>query len=254
MDATYCLLFTARVRSMREGNIYTWEWLSVHIAGGGTPSQVWLGGPHPRSGLGGTPSQVGGVPPLTRSGWGIPPDLEWGTPRPKLGYPPGPGTGYPPPPPGPGTGYPPRPETGYPPPDLGYPPPSTSSTWYMAGGMPLAFTQGGLSCFKFCFLPIIETKLCTTVYCYIFITRIRRLREDNVFTNVCLLKGAFQHYPQCHGAGGGHLLSRSCPGWYSYYIMLCRTRNTHFPDVGIGEMRGRYASSVHARGLSCCWK
>ena len=44
-------ILTARVRSTREGNIYTWECLSVHIAGGwGTPSEVWL--------MGGTPSQV----------------------------------------------------------------------------------------------------------------------------------------------------------------------------------------------------
>ena len=34
---------TARVLSTREGNIYTWECLSVHHwwGGGGTPSQVW---------------------------------------------------------------------------------------------------------------------------------------------------------------------------------------------------------------------
>ena len=30
-------MFTARVRSKREGNIYTWECLSVHHWGGGTP-------------------------------------------------------------------------------------------------------------------------------------------------------------------------------------------------------------------------
>ena len=100
---TICLLvafITARVRSTREGNIYTWECLSVHIVGGGgavphlrsggggggTPSQVLLGGrglPEPRSGWGGgTPSQVLGMPPA----------------RPGMGYPPlpGPGMGYPP--------------------------------------------------------------------------------------------------------------------------------------------------------------
>ena len=48
-------LFTARVRSTREGNIYSSECLSVHIAGGrgypipgltrgGIPSKVWPGG------------------------------------------------------------------------------------------------------------------------------------------------------------------------------------------------------------------
>ena len=42
---------TARVRSTREGNIYTWECLSVHHWWGvPTLSQVWVGG--------GTPSQV----------------------------------------------------------------------------------------------------------------------------------------------------------------------------------------------------
>ena len=41
----YCLhfIFTARIRRMREGNIFS---LST-LAGGGTPSQVWVGGlPH----------------------------------------------------------------------------------------------------------------------------------------------------------------------------------------------------------------
>ena len=118
---------TAPLRSTREGNIYTWECLSVHhwwgrgtpsqvwvgaypvpglgwypnpgLGGGGTPTQVWVGGyPNPGLGGGGTPSQVevwvggtksqvwvgrypipglGGYPgysPLARSGW-------WGVPR-----------------------------------------------------------------------------------------------------------------------------------------------------------------------------
>ena len=103
-------IFTVRVRSTREGNIYTWECLSVHHGGGGypipglsrgsTPFLVW-GVPHPMSGWGGTPSQVwvGGVPcprcggypipgldgggtqgtPLARSGW-------WGVPHDWMGY------------------------------------------------------------------------------------------------------------------------------------------------------------------------
>ena len=94
-------VFTARVRSTREGNINTWECLSVHhqggypvpgLGGGVTPpSQVWMVGggvPYPRSGLWGVyPSQVwmvAGVP-HPRSGWwgGVPrvpprPDLNGG--------------------------------------------------------------------------------------------------------------------------------------------------------------------------------
>ena len=70
--------------------------LSVHISGGGYPSQVW-GGPHPRSGQGGypipglgwggTPSQVwtGGTPQT----WDrVPPDLGQGTLRTWDGVPP----------------------------------------------------------------------------------------------------------------------------------------------------------------------
>ena len=74
-------VFTARVRSTREGNIYTWKCLSVHFWGGGSQVQVQVGvGPRSRSrwgrgvpgpGLGGLPSpRLGGVPGL-RSG-GVP--------------------------------------------------------------------------------------------------------------------------------------------------------------------------------------
>ena len=105
LEYNFASIITARVRSTREGNIYTWECLSVHrcrgvphprsggypisgLAGGGTPSQVWLGG-YPISGLGGPPSQVRGVPHLRSGGTpsqvggtkGTPhPDLRWGNP------------------------------------------------------------------------------------------------------------------------------------------------------------------------------
>ena len=87
------LFITARVRSTKEGNVLTRVCVSVHTCGGGrypisglgeggTPSQVWpgvphlrsgWGVPHPRSGQRGTPSQVlpVGYPP-TRSGRGTP--------------------------------------------------------------------------------------------------------------------------------------------------------------------------------------
>ena len=95
-------IITARVRSTREGNIYTWECLSVHHRGGGVPPQTQDG----------VPPTWGGVPPH----------------RPEVGYPPRPGTGYPPP------------DLGWSTPQTwdGLPPPTTC---YTAGGMPLAFTQ-----------------------------------------------------------------------------------------------------------------
>ena len=103
------IIFTARVRSTREDNIYTWECLSVHIAGGGegypipglasrgaTPSQVWLGGTSSQAWEGrgtlltrsgqGTPGPGMGYPLDLEKG--TPPDLGWGTPRPEMGYPP----------------------------------------------------------------------------------------------------------------------------------------------------------------------
>ena len=98
----------------------------------------------------GTPPTWDGVPPGPEMGyppdlrWGTPPDLRWGYPsRPGMGYtPPDLGWGNPPTP-RPGTKSPPGPKTGYAPgPGTGYPPPpSIASTWYAAGGMPLAFTQ-----------------------------------------------------------------------------------------------------------------
>ena len=38
-------IFTVRVRSTREGNIYTWKRLSVHFWGGGPMSQIFGGVP-----------------------------------------------------------------------------------------------------------------------------------------------------------------------------------------------------------------
>ena len=121
-----------------------WGW-------GGTPSQVW-GVPHPKSGLGGypIPGLVGGVPHLRSQGYpGYPPDQVWmGSPWTWDGVPPKTWDWVPPwtwdwvpipPDLGPGT-----------PLDLGpgtpwtwdwVLPPSIESTWYAAGGMPLAFTQ-----------------------------------------------------------------------------------------------------------------
>ena len=137
------LFITALVRSTREGNIYTWECLSVHIAGGGYPipgnvcSHCGGGGypipglagggvPHPRSGrgvphpdLGYSPWTWDGVPPPVL-GQGTPPDLGWGTsPSPGTGYPPHTWDRVPLPPPPPDLGQ-------GPPPDLGWgtaPPP-----------------------------------------------------------------------------------------------------------------------------------
>ena len=110
-------ILTARVRSMREGNIYTWECLSVHHwCGGGTPSQVWgdpisgLGGTPSKVWMGGTLSQVWGVPHPRSGWWGgggyLIPGLAWGYPIPGL--------------------------------DRRVPHPSERAA---AGGMPLAFTQ-----------------------------------------------------------------------------------------------------------------
>ena len=86
-----CIVITARVRSTREGNIYTWECLSVHHWWGeGTPSKVWEV-PHPRcgwEGVGrGTPSQVWVGVLYPRSGWEVPhPRSGLGVPCPRSGW------------------------------------------------------------------------------------------------------------------------------------------------------------------------
>ena len=97
---TQFAMFTARVRSTREGNVLTPVCVSVHTCGGGGG-----GVPHPRSGWGGGPR--------------VPPQI-WDRV----------------PPPGPGMGYPPAPGTGYPPPNLGLgiPPPPQHSDHLIRGG------------------------------------------------------------------------------------------------------------------------
>ena len=136
--------------------------MSVQLfGGGGTPSQVWVGVPYPRSGWGGTLSQVwvgggtlsqvwvGGTPsqvwtgrypegtPQVRSGWwGVP----WGIPPPWLdGVHPHHVLMGPPPPHHDLIGYPHHDWTGYPPPPIRQS--SIASTCYAASGMPLAFMQ-----------------------------------------------------------------------------------------------------------------
>ena len=91
-------IFTARVRSTREGNVYTWECLSTGgggylpwPGGGGAPTLQLMGGTY--LGLGGTclgqegvPPLEGGVPTSIREylpGWGYPlARTEWGAPLP----------------------------------------------------------------------------------------------------------------------------------------------------------------------------
>ena len=163
----YCLLSFYRPHP-KDGGRYCFHFVCQFTSQGGGYPIPGLGGypipglarevPHPRSGLEGTPSQVWsggypisglargvpGVPPdqvrmgySPRSGMGNPLDMRWGTPQTWHGVPPWTWDGVPP---GPGMGYP---------LDLGWGtpqtwdriPPSIASTCYMAGGVPLAFTQ-----------------------------------------------------------------------------------------------------------------
>ena len=56
-------IITARVRSTREGNIYTWKCLSVHFLGGASQVQVQVGGvPGPGPGRGVPGLRFRGVP------------------------------------------------------------------------------------------------------------------------------------------------------------------------------------------------
>ena len=104
---------------------------------GGTPPQIWDGVPPqtwdgvpPRPGMG-YPQTWNGVPP--RPGMGYPPDLGWGTPQTWDGVPPRHGMGYPP---DMGWGTPLDMGQGTPPTQI-----SIANTCYVAGSMPLAFTQ-----------------------------------------------------------------------------------------------------------------
>ena len=140
-------IFTARIRRIGKGNIFT-LCVSPHLdwKGGGALSFQPGGILHPRSGQWGTPSQAwmgggyvirgqdGGYPGVSPwTGWDPPSRTRWGYP-PSLSRPPIPIQDW----------------MGYPPshPDLrwGTPPhlirrqSSTASTCYVAVGMPLAFT------------------------------------------------------------------------------------------------------------------
>ena len=147
-------LITARVRSTREGTVFTGVCL-LTSRGGGYPVQLMGGTPFPAR-QGGYPIQLMGGYPLPRSGWG-------GTPFP------GPDGGVPPsqvqtggsPFPGLDGGYPlPRSRWGVPPsqvwrgvpPQQGYPllPYQHSVYLLRAGGMPLAFTQENFLHISFC--------------------------------------------------------------------------------------------------------
>ena len=163
-----CLLnFWGYPIQLMGGGTLSQVWMGVpHPASGGTPSQVWTGG-YPIQPMGGTPSQVwmgwphpadGGylIPdlaegyhiqlmgvPYLRSRWGYPiSGLDRGVPLwPGLdGVPPWPGLDGVPPSGQDWMGYPPPPQ-----PELDGVPPhrqsSIVSTCYVAGGMPLAFTQ-----------------------------------------------------------------------------------------------------------------
>ena len=124
------VIFTAHVRSTKEGNIYTWEYLSVHIVGGGYPVLGW-----------------GGVTP--RPGMGYPPDLGLGTSPWTWDWVPAPPQTWDWVPPG---------------------PPSMASTWYAAGGMPLAFTQEDFLVSQMFWT---ELFLNLVVYCMNFLVRLQ---------------------------------------------------------------------------------
>ena len=150
--------FTARVRTTREGNIYTWKCLSVHFwGGGGTQSSLghggsqsslgwWEGGVYPIQPWmrGGSQSSLGqGVPNPAWMGEGIPiqpwmggpdpaldrgyPNLEWGVSQPWMG------------------GYPSLGQGGTPSlggtQSLGIPPIASTYYGFAVGGVSLAFMQ-----------------------------------------------------------------------------------------------------------------
>ena len=145
-------IFTTRVRSTREGNIYTWECLSVHHCRGVPHLRSGHGGvPHPRSGHGGYPIPgLHGGTPCSHSGgtWARPrPDLGWSTPpsKPWMGYPPGQTCAGVPPITGWGTLH--HHWMGYPPPsEDGVPPPQHSKHLLCSGQYASCVHTGGLSC------------------------------------------------------------------------------------------------------------
>ena len=147
------VLFTALIRRMREGTIFSLFTLAGHSrsrcevpnsADGDTPSKIRMGGT-----LGYTPPRHDGDTPLSRPGMGgilgyshprldgVPPVQDWmWYPHPRL------------------DGVPPIQDwMGYPPPHsrldgvppvhdwMGYPLHQKASTYYAAGGVPLEFTQ-----------------------------------------------------------------------------------------------------------------
>ena len=145
----YLHLVTARVRSIREGTVFTGVCLSTFRSRGVYPIRRPGGGTHYRFRQGGTPSSWWGGYPILSPGGGVPHPVDWGYPIP------GPGGGYPiqltvPPVQDwmryplsrTGWGTPPCPRLdGVPPPPVRRQSSIASSTCYVAGGMPLAFTQ-----------------------------------------------------------------------------------------------------------------
>ena len=79
-------LITALVLSTMEGNIHTWECLSVHHWWGGGVSRPRSGRgvPHPRSGWGVPIPGVGGYP-VPGLGGGVTLSQVWGVPHPRFG-------------------------------------------------------------------------------------------------------------------------------------------------------------------------
>ena len=87
IEGLFKVIFTARVRSKREGNIHTWECLSVHYRWRGVPNLADGGYPIPGPGGGGYPIQLmggGGFPDL---GGGYPIQLTRGYPIQLMGVP-----------------------------------------------------------------------------------------------------------------------------------------------------------------------
>ena len=138
METSWRYFITARVRSTREGNIYTWECLSVHHWWGGYPSPRSGWGGVPRSGWsGGTPSQVwmvGGNPFPGLDGGGYPPGqvwmVGWGYPPARSGWWDGGTLGTPPPPTMTGWGTPPTFMSGW-----GSPPPPHQHSEHLLCGL-----------------------------------------------------------------------------------------------------------------------